>query len=419
MADELADDLRKLAALLAQASETVARIADKLTPKPPEPPPAPPAPAEPDWNLLADTAITLLDNDPHRAWKPDELAWAVATRAHVDVDTPKLLAKLRERRAIREVEGGAVRSAAMMPVAPTVIETSTDPITALGEEIDRMRPYLQDLSVRERTAQVCAWAGQARKLQDGPVPAEQAAEMRAVFGRLTRITQEMPCDWVDALRREWVTDWDAYVAYYRNQPLTHEQDQALHRQFLRGLFTQGRRVSEHDAHSLLVDAMEVLPGDDPDLRRAIDLFGDPYSHEHVATSRRPKERGPAPEPEKAPDDVLAVTRGRKALIAGGQGTREEHRRAIVRSLELADLEWVTSERSQASVFTQLAERIRPGRYDLVIFLASYSSHKSNAFVRACKDAAIPFVYITRGYSVSSIIHAIQEQVVHRREVAVD
>lgn len=419
MAEDLADELKKLSALLAQASESVARIAAMMAPKPPEPPP--PAPLEPDWPLLADTAITLLDNDPHRTWKPDELAWAVATRAQVDVDSPMLLAKLRERRAIREVEGGAVRSAAMMPAAAPVIDTSSDPITALGEEIDRMRPYLQDLSVRERTAQVCAWAGQARKLQDGPVPvpANKVAEMRAVFGRLTRITQEMTCEWVDALRREWVTDWDAYVAYYRNQPLAPEQDQALHRMFLRGLFTQGRRVSEHDAHSLLVDAMEVLPPDDPDLKHAIELFGDPYAHEHVATSRRPKERGPSPEPEKAPDDVLAVTRGKKALIAGGQGTREEHRRAMIRALELADLEWVTSERSQASVFTQLAERIRPGRYDLVIFLASYSSHKSNAFVRACKDAGIPFVYITRGYSVSSLIHAIREQVVQRREVAVD
>jgi len=123
---------------------------------------------------------------------------------------------------------------------------------------------------------------------------------------------------------------------------------------------------------------------------------------------------PAAIVREVPDEVLRFTRGRRALIAGGQGSREAHRTAIARSLQLAELEWVFGERGKHAPFHNLESRMRPGRYDLVLFLASHTSHGASRLVESCKAAQIPLVYLARGYSVVSVVEAIRQQLVARR-----
>jgi hypothetical protein len=121
--------------------------------------------------------------------------------------------------------------------------------------------------------------------------------------------------------------------------------------------------------------------------------------------------GPVEAPEGVADAVLAVTSGRRALIVGGQGRRPEHERAYREAFRFAELEWETTERGGGlAAWTRLAERMRPGRYDVVIFLAAYTGHGSNTVLQACKRVGIPVAYVTAGYSVNAIARAVEEQV---------
>lgn len=105
------------------------------------------------------------------------------------------------------------------------------------------------------------------------------------------------------------------------------------------------------------------------------------------------------------DPVLAFTRGRRAVIAGGQGARESHREAIQEVLQLKELDWVYGERGQQSHLAALAKRVR--KYDFVFFLSGYSGH--TPFTDACKAQGVKIIYVTRGYSINQIIEAIKDQ----------
>lgn len=118
-----------------------------------------------------------------------------------------------------------------------------------------------------------------------------------------------------------------------------------------------------------------------------------------------------PTPE---DPVLTFTRGKKVLIAGGIAAREDHRRSIEKTLELRSLEWEYSEKGQPSIFSRLADNVRPGKYDLVLFVSKFSSHNAERFLKNCRKNGICVVYLARGYSVMQVIEAIRKQALPRK-----
>jgi hypothetical protein len=132
--------------------------------------------------------------------------------------------------------------------------------------------------------------------------------------------------------------------------------------------------------------------------------------EALASSSPALDEGP---PGAVDADVLAVTRGKRVLVIGGQGARDAHARAMAEKLELGALEWLTSERNQSSPFARLRERIRPGAFDLVLYLTGYTSHRANRAVADCKAAGLPVVYLPRGYSLAQVVQGIREQIVRR------
>lgn len=310
-----------------------------------------------------------------------------------------------------------------------------DEILELADEIDQAEPFLEYEPSRRRSAQIRAWAGRARQFQDlqerdPRTPIDRKKLLRGVFGRLTRITRELPCGWVEALSPDWKTDWDVYVAMARGQlggkfaPITKEQERAYFRDLLEALFNPRRRVDPSDAHELVREASEALAPTEPLLAKATQMFGAPPplgprpERDTKRQTRRVEDRDETPAPSReVPAAVLAATRGKRAVIAGGQGAREEHRREIEKALELASLEWVFGERGQSSQFQRLEERAHTGRYDLFFFLSGFTSHKSNDMLREYKAAGVPVVYVTRGYSISSIAHAIEEQLVQKARAA--
>lgn len=256
--------------------------------------------------------------------------------------------------------------------------------------------------------------------------------MRPLLAGLAQLAKQSRCSWIDALASDWQSDdWDAYVTYNealaagQAPELSPEREVIFQRDHVRGLFSAHRRTAAQDAHEVIRDALQVVLPGDPIVARAIQRFGRPAErrmepslpqppHRRV-TDRKLKEQSVVPADVKtAPAEILAITKGRRALVAGGQGSREAHRAAIEKSLQLEELQWVYGERGKAAHFNALRERMRPGRYDLVFLLASHSGHCSSGLVEACRTANIPLIYLARGYSVVSVIDAIRQQVVARK-----
>ncbi|MBI2921561.1 MAG: hypothetical protein HYY18_10810 [Planctomycetes bacterium] len=313
--------------------------------------------------------------------------------------------------------------------APGHAAPPPDEISELGREIDDAEPFLDMLPKGERTAQVRVWAGRARKLQDrlpADAPPARRAEMRAVFGRLTRITRELPCEWIEGLALDWKTDWDVYVALNRGwlsgkyPELTEEQERAYLRDLLAALFLPQRHPTAAEAADVIRDAIEVFPkGDEPDLKKALAQFGrpagSPFPSLRALNKAAPRTGKEVPTERRvaAPPEVLEATRGKRVLMIGGQGAREDHRKGMIEAMQLAELEWVTSERNQSSPWHRLEERTGTGRYDFVIYLASFTSHSSTDLIRDFKNAGVPVVYLIRGYSVNQVVKAVEEQLLPR------
>lgn len=132
---------------------------------------------------------------------------------------------------------------------------------------------------------------------------------------------------------------------------------------------------------------------------------------------RPFTRPPPVEKVKIPvlpdEDVIGLMRGKRVLIAGGQGAREPQRLTIEKTLQLEQLEWVHGERNKPSRLTSLADNLRPGKYDYVMLLARFLGHYSDKLTRACRTTETPVIYLPNGYGVKQVIEAIRQQILPR------
>lgn len=392
------------------------------------------------WAEIIPAAMRLLRAQPDRAWGQAELVRAVRD-AGVALENLQgihfgLTSRLSGLGAVDVDDDGRLRLGALASghdpdPAPGAVRRAgpEDEVDALTEEIEACEFFLDGMTPEKRTAQVALWAGRARAVQaDAALAPERRSALRRVFGRLTRITRDQQCDWVDALTPTWETDWPIYIAVLTAElageepELSAEQRCAHWRARLLGLSVANRRVMRSEAEALINLASAVLPEDDEVLRTVSERFG----VMRVAAARPPLIRrvtGEAPvarveaqvpaveaPPRTVQDAVLAVTRGKKAVILGGQGAREQHRESLQRLFEFAELEWVFSERNAGtSQFAKVEERVRNRSYDLVLFLAGYTSHKSVKVLKACKETGVPLVYLSRGYSVAQVERAIGDQ----------
>lgn len=375
-----------------------------------------------------------------KSWKcvPLGLVWKLHARRVVEArrDGSFVVLARRHGEATPAQESDAsVAAHDTSPPRPSIADPNDgDDVDGLVEEIDAVTGYLVDLPQRQVRSQLCLWAGRARRIHDTlgnrshNVASALKDALKGIFRRLLELTRKHGPGWIDALSHEWSTDWDVYITYHQaivggyEPDLTAEQERAYHRDILRGLFIGHRRVGRDEAHRAMLEALPMVTDGDVVASKAIQRFGRP-------PERRVENAGPPPSQRRGdrelvladppevqrdlPDEVLELTRGKRMLIAGGQGAREAHREAIRESFGLAEVEWVTTERGKASPFNRLEARMRPGRYDIVLFLASHSSHQAGGFVRACKDAEIPLVFLSRGYSVTSVAQAISQQLLSR------
>lgn len=462
-----------------QASKLLAQEAEAAGE--PEQPPRPRR--ELPWAEIIPAAMALLRADPDRLWGQAELVRAVRDSG-VALDNLQgihfgLTGRLTGLGAVDCTPDGKLRLGALVggreltPASASAAAPAQaapgDEVDALAEEIDSCEFLLDRLPPELRTAQVAVWAGRARQLQeqregDAAVSSERRSALRRVFGRLTRITREQQCRWIDALTPGWSMDWNVYVAHEtslltgEDAPLLDEEVRALFRAKLRGLLLPARhQVAQAEARELIDAAAARLAPEDDDLRAARLKFNVP-PRAVPPTIRRPADASPAglpPRPSPAappataapapapaapapgasapagsapsaagasqarpsaprlllevPAAVLGRTRGKRAVIIGGTGAREEHRQKLHALLQTAELDWVFVERGASGSFGRVQERVKAGSYDLVLFLAGYTSHKSVPLLNACKACGVPLVYLARGYSAAQVVRAIDEQ----------
>lgn len=412
-----------------RASKSVARDAGAE--------PAAPQRRELPWPAIIKAALELLRADPDRKWGQAELCRAVRDSG-VAIDNLQgvhfgLTSRL-DGLGVAEVDAdGKLRLSALAgaqetapPAAPSAATGApADEVDGLAEEIDACEFFLERMSAPQRDAQVAVWTGRARDLQDtwtarADVGPERRTALRRVFGRLKRIAAEQRCSWIDALTPEWVMSWDVYVAFHEallagEEPQLGEQEQqAFWRGKLRGLLLPARlHVSPQEAAEVIAAATALLDPADEDLAATVARFGaarkatPPIIRRAPVAAPRPS--APAAPVREVSPALLAAAAGKRALIVGGQGSREEHRRGVQEALGFAELDWVVSERGAAGHYSRLEERVRSQSYDVVLFLAGYTSHKAVPFLRQCRASGVPVVYLARGYGLAQICHALEEQ----------
>ncbi len=134
--------------------------------------------------------------------------------------------------------------------------------------------------------------------------------------------------------------------------------------------------------------------------------------EEATPHTRPAGRSRPTRPQHLDDDpdldpawpILAIVRGRRALIVGGD-PREPNRERLQRLLGLDALDWppIDGPRKVAS----LAERVRKGTYDLVLILVPFIAHaESEPIVEAAKSAGAAFA-LADGYGVAAVRLALE------------
>lgn len=110
-----------------------------------------------------------------------------------------------------------------------------------------------------------------------------------------------------------------------------------------------------------------------------------------------------------PDALLDYTEGKRVLIVGGQGAREDARMQIQRVFGFVQVTWDPTERGNASYYVRMADLIRGGNYDMVILLVHFSSHGTQIVAKECKKRGVKAIYAPGGYSPQAISFCIQQQ----------
>ncbi len=271
-------------------------------------------------------------------------------------------------------------------------------------------------------------AALARHLQDEVDPARwgpQRGGLDEVFGRLTAWSaaqrpgfvvglarHQTPADdeagsWRELARRWWDRAMDVQTAPQEigletlEQTLTEGVERETLQRMLREVILPGRSQSDPDLVRLLVPYPDLLKGsrEFKTLRQNVRRFSERLERQEAL-----QDRG------EAPADAwsgIHLTQGRSAMILGGD-TRPRAMRRIREGLALASLEWESG--WQIRRLEQIAERVRSGRLDLVIYLVQFASHTTQNMLRpTCQAEGVPFVMVDRGYGVAAVRRAIEGQ----------
>ncbi len=320
-------------------------------------------------------------------------------------------------------------------------------IPELAKEIEDGAAHFGVLEAREQKAQLMIWIGRLRRLQ-GQNFAENGEETQAmelIFRRLVGLSKQHMPGYIDAFQEGYVADWDQYIVdaqeqfrqaaeasqrdreskVQRDEQQLREierkrQSQNAYRDSLRDLRAviaahrlpeQGvdeflaalARVinhggaSEQDLLDLVKPFRELVTGGDfRVLRKHLDRIRDEDSKNEEDASLRDRFA-----------ELIAQTRGRKALMIGGSA-REDARRTLRQFFEFDELEWEPYESNRPALMKSLEQRVRNKGVDLVLILKEFVGHIVPERLRPlCQESGIPCLMVEHGYGANQVAEALR------------
>ncbi len=328
-------------------------------------------------------------------------------------------------------------------------------IQALAREIDDGEPHFGMLDQREQFAQLKIWIGRFRRLQawaesgeglDAGLTDEDHALLRETFPRLVGISKMHMPGYIEAFSRAFETDWDVYVAEATEalrlateatRQAREKRQQAAAAQ-ARGAEKdrEAREAARDDLEKLkAIIARHRLPEEGVEefndtLEKVVKGFGQsdaqvldlvrPYAELLNGSQFRALRRNLDREQQELAhdqendalreelEDLLAVTRGQRVVLVGGD-VREERRRQLEQVFEFGELEWVPYESARPAMQRSLEQRVRNHGMDVVLILKEFVGHSLSDSLRPlCEEQGIPCLYVDRGYGAAQVAEALRK-----------
>jgi hypothetical protein len=319
-------------------------------------------------------------------------------------------------------------------------------IRAFAREVEDSAGVFGMLDRREQYAQMKIWIGRLRRFQMSDPLEDEREVLENIFRRLVSLSKQYEPGYIEAFNRQYAADWDAYIAESqealrlasedarRNRENESENAQRMVRD--REARIVARRnaetamdrlkavlLADFDDEEIRAEAFRdvlkvVLEGYGPTDSRLLDLVR-PHRDWLTGTEFRVLRKHLEQEQDEAARqrewqdvseqyrDILALTRGRSALMIGGV-VREDARKLLIRTFDLDELEWIPYQDNKPALMDSLAERVRNGHSDIVILLLNFVGHHvSNVLRPICKEEGIPCAMVEHGYGASAVAEALR------------
>lgn len=304
---------------------------------------------------------------------------------------------------------------------------TTQDVATLDDEVHAWEPRYGALAKDEQYALMKLWIGTVRLYQMRAVDDEPQRRLRRLFGELVGLSRQYEPGYIEAFRQDFTADWERWIADARSAATraAHARERSEGAEMRRArLETRERRQSEEREKLFALLSSDAATPDA--IRQLVAGFGrEAVNNEDVLEALLPRaalfEEGSefrslrrnlarlmrSERPVDGEPAVLAMTRGRRAVIAGGE-PREHARAALGRAFEFSTLEWLESGDAPAA---RAEERIRGGSVDLVILLRSFVGHSvADRLFGAGKESGVPVVLVESGYGVTRVAAALRERI---------
>jgi hypothetical protein len=309
-------------------------------------------------------------------------------------------------------------------------------------EIEDGAVHFGVLDSREQKAQLMIWIGRLRRLQstNASRPAEEVQQLETIFRRLVSLSKQYMPGYIDAFQEGYTADWELYIADAqeqfrqasdqgrRDRELRQQRDEQLAREVVKkkqsreaSLAAIGDLRAVISSHRLPEEGMdeffEVLArvvnlggAGEPELLSLVRPFRDQINGSDFRALRKHLDRiqededklGETASMRERYQELIALTRGRKALLIGG-AVREDARRSLQQTFEFDELEWEPYEGNRPAALKSLEQRVKNRGMDLVLILKDFVGHVVSERLRPlCEEFEIPCLMVEHGYGAHQV-----------------
>jgi len=315
-------------------------------------------------------------------------------------------------------------------------------IKGLTAEIEDGATHFGVLDAREQKAQLMIWIGRLRRLQSSNAsrPAEEVQQLETIFRRLVSLSKQYMPGYIDAFQEGYTADWDLYIVdaqeqfrlategARRDRELRQQRDDQALREVARKKLSREAAVAAisdlraviatHDLPEHGMDEFnaalarvvnlggqgepellrlvrplreQINGGEFRALRKHLDRMQDDEDREGEALALRERYQG-----------LIALTRGRKALLIGGS-VREDARLSLQQTFEFDELEWEPYEGNRPAALKSLEQRVKNRGMDIVLILKDFVGHTVSERLRPlCEEFEIPCLMVEHGYGAHQV-----------------